>query len=141
MSFSKVLFIEDEDGAQELISRLLAMADVAYHRHVTFRFAKTWEEAEIAVADFRPDVVLADLALPPVHPSESVEIIRSKAKIWPPIVVITGAVVNQEELRKTCIAAGADDFLTKSRCLKTPECACERIYLAHLRRVLRDAIA
>jgi CheY-like chemotaxis protein len=68
-----------------------------------------------------------------------VEKVRRAAETGIPIVVLTGYESREEELRLKCMAAGASDFMLKLKANQRPEDLCERVYLAHLRRIFTNA--
>lgn len=136
-----ILFLDDDPGEQHVVKALYKMCSKAFHGEVDFQCVKTWEEAREFVDKNAPDVVICDLALPPIDSDHSIAFIRDLSQTWPPVIVLTGNEIREEELRLKCIQAGAVDFMLKKRLNRCPEEACERIYTAHLRRVFQDAHA
>lgn len=132
---NSILYIEDDPNEAEIVSRLYQSVRKKFHGEVEFRIADTWAKGEAEIESNPPSVVIADLAFPPDQtPEQTIEKIRLVAKMWPPIVVLTGNTFNLE-LRKDCIIAGASDFMIKGDarhgCM---ELLCERVYHAFLRR-------
>lgn len=133
-TFRSILFIEDDPGEAHVVQELYHLCQKAYRGQVQFFCVSSWAEAETHVRDNRPDVVIADLTIPPHSADDSVKKIRVVSDSWPPIVVLTGHEEREEELRVKCIMeAGASDFLLKRRMNRHPEELCERVYVAYLR--------
>ena len=71
--------------------------------------ATTGEEALLAVATFRPDIIILDLGLPDL---DGVEVTR-RLREWTKIPIIVISVREQESEKIAALNAGADDYLTK----------------------------
>lgn len=134
-TFHRVLFIEDDPGEQHVVRELYHLCQKAYRGQVEFHCVSSWQEAIAQVEVNRPDVVIADLTLPPCTAEDSLENIKLFSPTWPPIIVMTGHEEREEELRvKAIMDSGASDFLIKRRMNRHPEELCERVYVAYLRK-------
>jgi DNA-binding NtrC family response regulator len=100
----RVLVVDDEVQVGEMLSEMLG------HLGYGVRVALTGEEALRAVPDFRPDVVLLDLALPGMPGEVVLERLRGSDPQLP-VVVVTGN--TDAELARKTLAQGAFDYLTK----------------------------
>lgn len=130
-----ILYIEDNPGEAEIVSRLYQSVRKKFHEETEFRIAPTWQKGEEQVMLNRPSVVIADLNFPPEQTAQmTIEKIRMLAPTWPPILVLTGNNYDLK-LRRDCILAGASDFMIKPDarhgCM---ELLCERVYHCFLRR-------
>jgi DNA-binding response OmpR family regulator len=101
---TRLLLVEDEISIAQPLSRALSSAgyDVL---HVT-----TGGDAEIAVFEHHPDVIVLDLCLPDIDGIELCRRIRADHELVP-IVVLTA---RREEMDAVAgLDAGADDYITK----------------------------
>lgn len=139
--FGKILYLEDDPLESEVITRLYQTVRVKFHGAVEFKTVRSWEAAVQDVQDARPDVIIADLTLPPDNSDSILKAIKSIADKWPPILVLTG---NKYDLtlRRKSILAGADDFMLKDDARHGGcELLVERVfhcYLRGLRNVARS---
>lgn len=136
--FGKLLYVEDDPLESEVITRLYQTVRAKFHGAVEFKTVQTWEAAVQDVQDARPDVIIADLTLPPDNSETTLKAIKSIAYKWPPILVLTGNGYDLT-LRRRAILAGADDFMLKTDarhgCI---ELLVERVYHCFLRRLYAD---
>lgn len=131
-----LLFVEDEEGQQELTERLYQMCRKSFHGEVEFITSSTWREG-LGIIRARPiSVLLLDLILlkdvPPLGRDDTLEIIRTTPDL-PPIVVLSG-ITDDTFLPDKCILAGADDFMWKQDVNHHPETLCRAAYYAYMRR-------
>jgi PAS domain S-box-containing protein len=76
------------------------------------RVVATKAEFMRVLADFMPDIILSEYALPDIHCSEALDILRqSGMKI--PFIVVSGAI--SDETADELLLAGADDYIIKDR--------------------------
>ena len=100
---AKVLIVDDEPQ----ITRVLrtALSTQGYSLHV----ASNGVEGMEAVHDWRPDLVITDLAMPQMDGVELCRSIRAVSEV--PILVLS--VRNQDRTKIEALDAGADDYVTK----------------------------
>ncbi len=98
----RILVVDDERPIRRFLKASLGSQYAVFE-------AATGEEALIAVAADRPDIIILDLGLPDM---DGVEVTR-RLREWTqtPIIVVT--VREQEKDKIAALDAGADDFLTK----------------------------
>lgn len=99
----RVLVVDDEPS----IRRFLRVSLTA-HGYTLFE-ATCGEEALLAVAAQRPDLVILDLGLPDI---EGIEVTR-RLREWTQIPIIILSVRGQESDKIAALDVGADDYLTK----------------------------
>jgi EAL domain-containing protein (putative c-di-GMP-specific phosphodiesterase class I)/PleD family two-component response regulator len=102
----RVLLVDPDRGHAVDAARALA------ERGMTARIVSTGQNTLGALAEFRPDIVVVDCALPDVRGIELTQMIRQQSEYAavPIILAAEAADVNQ---RFDAIAAGADEFLVK----------------------------
>lgn len=135
-TFKRVAYVDDMDGEREMMRMLYKQCEKRFHDDVEFVGLASWEEAIEYFKANKVDVLLLDLTLPPFSADQTLkkmcEEITSHPE-FPPVVVLTGSV--EKENRPKAIWAGADDYILKTDLHGHAERLCERVYLAHLRRV------
>lgn len=100
---ARVLHIEDEPSCRRLVSKLLLRAG-----HEVFETGSGLEGVQMA-RRVQPDLVIVDINVPDLDGYEVTLRLRSMRELdGVPIVAITA-----EGDRQTCLAVGADGFLTK----------------------------
>jgi two-component system, sensor histidine kinase and response regulator len=106
MSTYSILVVDDEPDNFDVIQSLLH--DESYKLH----YAISGEHAIASLDKFDPDVILMDVMMPGISGIEVCKQIKAMSK-WKavPIVMVT-ALSGKEDLAR-CLAAGADDFLSK----------------------------
>lgn len=121
---AKLLIVEDEEALSELL-RYNFEAD-----GFAVRVAATGEEAEIAVAEETPDIILLDWMLPSVSGIELCRRLRSRSETRTiPILILTAR--GEEADRVRGLETGADDYVVKP--FSIPE------LLARVKAILRRA--
>lgn len=101
----RVLLVDDDHDARELLSELLATHGCAVSAH------ETAAECIAAAGSFAPDVAIVDLHLPDTDGLQVIRALRSAALPQLRVVVITGLV--SAEMRQRALDAGADAYLAK----------------------------
>jgi CheY-like chemotaxis protein len=101
----KVLVIDDDEDARELLGELLETRGCVISAHGTARAAID------AVHTFAPHVAIVDLHLPDIDGLELIRILRSAAVSPLRVVVLTGLLTRDTQQRAA--EAGADAFLGK----------------------------
>jgi signal transduction histidine kinase len=109
----KILVLEDMQDDVGLIERTLSKQGILY---ITRR-VDTREEFSLALADFQPDVILSDHALPQFNSLEALTICQQQG-LNVPFILVTGAV--SEEFAVSCLKQGADDYVLKSNLVRLP---------------------
>ena len=103
----RVLIIDDSDDDVEMLERFLVDADTEV------RGLTDSTQAEVVFAEFKPDLVLLDLHMPPPDGLEILRRLRDSRGVLNllPVVVLTGDV--GPAARNTALDLGAVDYLTK----------------------------
>ena len=106
MSNYSILVIDDEPDNFEVIEALLTSPEYLLH------YANRGREAIADLDKFDPDVILLDVMMPDLDGIEVCKRIKAMAQ-WQavPIIMVT-ALTETEDLAR-CLAAGADDFVSK----------------------------
>lgn len=101
-----ILVIDDEPDNFDVIETLLDSEDYQLH------YAPSGQQAIHRLHTFQPDVILLDVMMPDLDGMKVCKSIKSDLK-WQavPIIMVT-ALTAKEDLAE-CIAAGADDFISK----------------------------
>jgi two-component system KDP operon response regulator KdpE len=98
----RILVVDDERPIRRFLRASLG------GQYTVFE-ATTGEEALMAVAADRPDIIILDLGLPDM---DGVEVTR-RMREWTQTPIIVVSVREQEKDKIAALDAGADDFLTK----------------------------
>ena len=98
----RILVVDDERSIRRFLRASLG------GQYAVFE-ATTGEEALMAVAADRPDIIILDLGLPDM---DGVEVTR-RLREWTQTPIIVVSVREQEKDKIAALDAGADDFLTK----------------------------
>ena len=107
----RVLVVEDRAEDAELTVRELRRAELDCE---TLR-VDTAQAFRRALADFRPDIVLADYTVPGFGGMAALEILKTDAPEIP-LIVVTGSL--DEETAAECIKAGAADYVLKTNLIR-----------------------
>jgi DNA-binding response OmpR family regulator len=102
----KVLVVDDDPGMRELLQSILATEGVEVFTAID------GEDGIQKAIEFKPDLILLDIAMPNVDGLTfcmAIQTISNAQKI--PIIIITGQ-ANRNRV-PACLKAGADDFLAK----------------------------
>jgi len=99
----KVLIVDDEKAIQRFLRNALSGGEFALSE------AGTGQEALVAAAQARPDLIILDLGLPDM---DGVEVIR-RLREWSRTPVIVLSVREREGDKVAALDAGADDYVTK----------------------------
>ncbi|MCL4560133.1 MAG: response regulator [Chloroflexi bacterium] len=99
----RVLVVDDERS----IRRFLRTTLTAYG-YAVFE-AAAGEEALLAAAETRPDVIILDLGLPDIDGAE----VTRRLREWSQTPIVILSVREQEQDKVQALDAGADDYLTK----------------------------
>lgn len=101
-----ILVIDDEPDNFDVIETLLDSENYQLH------YAPSGQQAIARLNTFQPDVILLDVMMPNLDGMEVCRLIKADSQ-WQavPIIMVT-ALTAKEDLAR-CIAAGADDFISK----------------------------
>jgi two-component system, OmpR family, KDP operon response regulator KdpE len=100
---TRVLVVDDEPDVRNAVRRGLEL--MGYELEI----AADGSEGVAKVEDWRPDVVLMDLAMPRMGGLSAIEQIRT----WSLVPIIVLSVMGEEPDKVRALEAGADDYLTK----------------------------
>lgn len=106
MSSYSVLVVDDQPDNFDVIEALLPSQTYRLH------YANCGEDAIVSLEKFDPDVILLDVMMPGIDGFQVCKRIKLMSQ-WQgvPIIMVT-ALSGKEDLAR-CLAAGADDFITK----------------------------
>jgi CheY-like chemotaxis protein len=110
----KILLIDDEEGLGKIVRfRLQNAIDKAFPGWGVEMTAVTeWKEGDRLARTGEFDIVLLDLAIPPMHPTDTMSMLPRVAQEWCcPIIIFTGT--RDDEVRQRCIMLGAASFFLK----------------------------
>jgi two-component system cell cycle response regulator len=106
MSQYSILVVDDEPDNFEVIEALLPQEDYTLH------YASRGEEAINSLDKFDLDVILLDVMMPDMDGFEVCKRIKAMTQ-WQHIPVIMVTALSSKADLSRCLAAGADDFLSK----------------------------
>ena len=101
---ANLLIVDDEEHFREVVPMLLADLDM------DIRTAGNGEEALVAIAERRPDLVLTDLSMPKM---DGMELLRRLKLEQPDIPVVVVTAFGSIESAVKAMRAGAFDYVTK----------------------------
>ena len=102
----RILVVEDQPDNRQIIRDMLAGTDYEITE------AENGEEALVAIAKQRPDLILMDIQLPIMDGYTAVSRIKADPGLRSiPIIAVTSYALNGEE--KKARAAGCDDYVPK----------------------------
>jgi len=107
----RVLVVEDRAEDAELSIRELQRAELDCET----RRVDTAEGFRLALAEFAPDLVLADYTVPGFGGMVALEMLRATAPAVP-LIIVTGSL--DEETAAECIKAGAADYVLKTNLIR-----------------------
>ncbi len=106
MSQFSILVVDDEPDNFDVIDAFLA--EDRYH----LNYASSGHDAIAALDTFNPDVILLDVMMPELDGLEVCQQIKVMPK-WKGVPIIMVTALNSKEDMARCLAAGADDFISK----------------------------
>ncbi len=104
----RVLMLEDDEADAEFLQDRLRSDGFS----IQVEWVKTRAAFQRALADFAPNLVLADYHLPRFTGIDAIRIAHSHMPLLP-VIIVTGAL--DEESAADCIKAGAADYVLKDR--------------------------
>jgi two-component system, cell cycle response regulator DivK len=103
---TRILVVEDQPDNRQIIRDMLANTDYEITE------AETGEEALVAIAKQRPDLILMDIQLPVMDGYAATRQIKADPALGSiPIIAVTSYALSGEE--KKARAAGCDDYVPK----------------------------
>lgn len=100
----RVLVVDDESDARELVKRLMELAGADVDA------ASSASEALTAIADWNPDVLICDIGLPE---EDGYSLIKRVRKLYPHLPAVALTAYARAEDRTKAIRAGFDNHLAK----------------------------
>ncbi|HLQ59911.1 MAG TPA: response regulator [Gemmatimonadales bacterium] len=107
----RVLVVEDRAEDAELAIRELRRAEL----NCETRRVDAADAFRRALADFKPDIILADYTVPGFGGMAALDILKTEAPTLP-LIVVTGSL--DEETAAECIKAGAADYVLKTNLIR-----------------------
>jgi two-component system, sensor histidine kinase and response regulator len=101
-----ILVVDDQPDNYDTIEALLI------DENYTLHYASCGQDALDAIDRVEPDVILLDVMMPEMDGLETCQRIKSRPQ-WQPIPIIMVTALSGKENLASCLAAGADDFITK----------------------------
>ena len=106
MSVPRILIVEDEPAIREMVGVALGRAGFDMYE------ANDASEAQVAIADHRPDLILLDWMLPGASGVELARRLRREdATREIPVIMLTARTEEEDKIRG--LEVGADDYITK----------------------------
>ena len=110
----KIIMLEDSPTDAEIIQRYL----VKKKPDIQFCLVTGRPAFLQALERFKPDLILADNALPQFNGSEALQLVREKTPDIP-FILVTGSMT--DEFAAHIIKSGADDYILKDRLTRLPD--------------------
>jgi CheY-like chemotaxis protein len=114
----KILLLEDSVEDISIIQREIKRGGI----QCEFSVGDTRDEFELAMKEFKPDIILCDHSMPMFNSIEAIEIVnafKEQEQRGIPLILVTGTV--SEEFAAQCIQAGAVDYILKDRLRRLPD--------------------
>ncbi len=109
----RILSLEDVAYDVELMERELRKASIDYE----LKRVDTKEAFLAALAEFQPDIILADYSLPQFSALEALQLLNER-KNAVPVILVTGS--HSEEAAVECMKEGAEDYILKASLTRLP---------------------
>lgn len=109
----QIILIEDIQEDMELMSMTMRKAGMRFK----IKQVDTREEFVQALSEYNADIILSDHAIPQFNSLEALSMAR-KVKADIPFIIVSGGV--SENMAKTCIQQGANDYVLKSDIYRLP---------------------
>lgn len=113
MEALKILFVEDLPADAEIAWRELRKEKIEF----SGRIVDTEPDFRKELAEFQPDLIISDYAMPGFDGMSALKITRSQAE-YIPFIMLTGSL--NEETAVACMKAGADDYVLKEKIRRLP---------------------
>src|SRR6266851_5304555 len=108
-----ILLLEDAAADAELVERELVKAKIDF----VARRVETQEEFIRHLAEFQPNIILADYSLPQFTALDALRLLKER-KSEVPFILVTGS--HSEEVAVECMKEGADDYILKASLRRLP---------------------
>ncbi len=109
----RILSLEDVAYDVELLQRELRKANIEYE----LKRVEKKEEFLAALAEFKPDIILADYSLPQFSALEALKLLQQQRSTVP-VILVTGS--HSEEAAVECMKEGAEDYILKASLTRLP---------------------
>lgn len=128
----RILILEDRASDAELMERELKKAGISF----TSLRVETRRLFEAALADFHPDLILSDYALPDYNGRAALEF-STKNFSDIPVIMVTGTI--GEEAAVELLKAGAKDYVLKDRMARLPSAVERALAEAEYAKACRES--
>jgi len=108
----RVLVVEDQPYNQALITEVLEMEGFRVDLIGDGQVMHDLIQTGLTTATSRPQLILLDIHLPGVDGLQLIQALRSH-ELWRPIPIVAVTAMAMPGDRDRCLAAGADDYITK----------------------------
>lgn len=114
MRVFSILVVDDEPDNFDVIEALLGVGSIPLERKATYQlhYAANGQDAITSLDILRPDLILLDVMMPGIDGIETCRQIKAM-KQWKAVPIIMVTALNEKSDLANCIAAGADDFISK----------------------------
>ncbi|AFZ02616.1 hybrid sensor histidine kinase/response regulator [Calothrix sp. PCC 6303] len=106
MNIPSILVVDDQPDNFDVIETFLSEQDYTLH------YAAGGEEAIASLDLLQPDIILLDVMMPGIDGIEVCRRIKAMPQ-WQPVPIIMVTALNAKKDLAECLAAGADDFMSK----------------------------
>lgn len=129
----RILFVEDVPADAELAQRALRTEGLAF----TSRCVETKDAFLAALAEFQPDLIISDYAMPDFDGRQALQLSLAHDAMRPFIILTS----RDEETAVACMKAGATDYVIKQRMTRLPFAVREALEQKKARLATADAEA
>ena len=106
MEISSILIVDDNEINRDICALNLE------HMHVPLHFAENGRDGLKIAREIVPDLILLDVMMPVMDGYQTAREIRKQPRFYDlPIIALTAKALKED--RHKCIAAGANDYLSK----------------------------
>lgn len=106
VSYALILVVDDNEASR------IALTDLLKHKNYQVTVARSGTEAIMKATEEHPNIILMDVQMPEMDGLEAIRQIRSETAMKDiPIIALTALAMPGD--REKCLAAGANDYLSK----------------------------